>query len=162
MAGMSVSRMSQVTEPPSTMAFTLAASGGPSSRTRTPLSRSKGWNITSRIAVVREPPQEAITISPLSARAGRTWKNGPVAARTAPAFRSTDLREGWICLVTTAPPRSGMFGGYKRGILARPGDADLRPGRQVQRIGAVGLLGDERCAILQPQRDSRDVPDING
>ena len=67
---MSVSRMSQVTVPLSTIALTLAASGGPSSRTRMPVARSNGANITSRIAVVRDPPQEATTISPLSARAG--------------------------------------------------------------------------------------------
>ena len=81
---MSVSRMSQVTLPLSTIAFTLAASGGPSSRTRIPVAFSKGANITSRIAVVRDPPQPTTTSSPLSARAGLTCRNGDASASDAP------------------------------------------------------------------------------
>ncbi len=88
MAGRSVSRTSQVTLPLWIIALSLAASGGPSSRTLKPVSFSNGANITSRRLLAHEPPQLTTMSSPLSARAGRARKNGPTAA-AAPAAPAT-------------------------------------------------------------------------
>src|SRR5471030_2336642 len=92
MAGISVSSRSQVTLPLSTIALTLAASGGPSARTRMPVAFSNGSNITFFMAVVLVPPHDAMTISPLSARAGLARMKG-LAIATPEATSRTDRRE---------------------------------------------------------------------
>src|SRR5215475_8863102 len=131
MAGMSVSRRSQVMFPLSACALTLAASGGPSSRTRMPVAASNGLDITSRIALVREPPQLATTISPLSARAISTWKKGPSAAsELAVPPRSTLRREissflGMDVLRFEDRLRHSMGASQDRRVLWRPADANL-------------------------------------
>src|SRR5262245_50224449 len=166
MAGMSVSRISHVMFPLSACAFTLAASGGPSSRTRMPVAASNGLNITSRMALVREPPQLAITISPLSARALFAWKKGPSAASELAPPRRT-LRREIGCFLDMEVLRfdnglmQSMAGGQDWGLLRRPADANFATKLLPEEVAAIWQLGRQHDGSSQPQHNAGHVHNIN-